>query len=187
MRRIYTFIILILIAVNTYSQTAKPNTATIDKVKTNAGKAFIEENIIGYWKFEKLTTPEGEEINTQTITLGNSVQTRIKPNRPSLEFKKSKSARIFNLDESVDEGKWKYNEKEKVLVFIYNETQYSPPPDKMSPELLKKAKEQGLVVEYSETGWEIHKITNDTLIIISHLPHNEHEFKYNLAVYKKVE
>ena len=56
MRRIYTFIILILTAVNTYSQTAKPNTATIDKVKTNTGKAFIEENIVGYLKFEKLTS-----------------------------------------------------------------------------------------------------------------------------------
>lgn len=175
---------ILLISCKTYAQIEKSNESAINKIKSTASKTFIEENIVGYWLFDKLSNPVGESIKKREIVV-DTLKVLEQVSRPDIVFEKTKKYKIINNGLVIEKGVWSYNTKDKILQFVFDKPKYNVPINKVSPELLEKLKKQGALIEFKENSWEIHKIDDESLSIIEHLTHNEFELKYNLRVYKK--
>lgn len=180
-----SILFILLVSCKTHAQVEKSNESAIDEIKSTSDKKFIEENIVGYWEFENLTTPKGVIIDQQALQI-DTLEVTEKVSRPDVVFYEDKSYEVIDSHTDVTEkGHWSYDEKDKVLKFIFDEPKYNVPIDKMSVEMLNKLREDGSIIEFKEDSWEIHQITGEKLSVIEHLPHNEFELKYNLRVYRK--
>lgn len=168
-----------------FAQNIETNDHAIAEIKTKSSKRFIEKNLVGYWEFDKLTTPSGKVIN-EVETILDSLKMIEKISRPDVVFYKNKKYEIIDEGKNVvDKGGWFYDKKDDILRLIFDEPRYNVPIDKISSELLKELKEKKSLIEFTEDNWEIHMISSDELFIIEHLPHNEFDLKYNLRVYRK--
>ncbi len=176
---------IVLMSCKTHAQVKKSNERAIDKIKSTSDKNFIEKNIVGYWEFKKLTTPTGDIIEELELQI-DSLKATEKVSRPNVIFYEDKSYAIIDKKiDVIEKGRWFYDEKEKVLKFIFDKPKYNVPIDKIPSEMLNRLKKDGTIVEFKEDNWEIHQITKEKLSIIEHLPHDEYELKYNLRIYKK--
>ncbi|OIQ19339.1 MAG: hypothetical protein BM557_06445 [Flavobacterium sp. MedPE-SWcel] len=164
MKKGYICFVFLFIVLNSYSQILQ---SEIDRVKTSASKDFIEKNIVGSWTFEKLTNSEKVQIVKQTVILDTIVAT-ITIDRPSYLFNKNGRYKITRLDNTVDEGEWKYSEKDKMLYFFFDKPAYNIPIDKVSPELLKKLQDENMIIEFTKNAIEIHEITSERLVLIEY-------------------
>jgi len=173
-----------LVSCKTYGQEKESNQPAINIVKSSKNKFFIEKNIEAYWVFDKLATSSGKIIRRRNIIV-DTLKAVEEVSRPDIIFKNNKEYKILDKGIIIEKGKWSYDDKNSILKFIFDEPKYNVPIDKVSPELLEKLKKNGSLIEFTENSWEIHEITNESLSIIEHLPHNEFDFKYNLRVYRK--
>lgn len=166
-----------------YSQ--ESNLDAIDNVKTSQNKKTIERSLIGYWKFMTFLNPDGSYIQNPESELGES-SFIVNTTKPDIIFYDNKRYEVKSVEgEVVEQGTWNYDKKEQELYFEFDEPKYSVPLDKISPELLEKLKQSGGIIEFTENSWVITDISDSSLFILEHLPHDEFELKYVLGFYSK--
>lgn len=175
---------VLLLNLNGFSQNKKSNLEMINQLKSPLSEEYIVDNIIGFWEFNSLINPSGISYENNNLII-DSLSIVMDVSRPDVEFKSDKRYSLLKNDEVMESGTWQFDNDHRVLKFIFDNPKYNIPLDKISPELLEKAKKNGSIIEFTGDVWEIHKISDSRLLIIEHLPHNEFELNYNLRVYNK--
>jgi hypothetical protein len=88
------------------------------------------------------------------------------------------------ISKDTTDGTWMYKIPEKEVVLTFNEP-VLPVDDSMPEAYIMSLVEQGVIKPIEFSFFEIHKIDDNELWIIEHLPHSENELKYNLLYYRK--
>ncbi|MEK6152536.1 hypothetical protein WIW50_04725 [Flavobacteriaceae bacterium 3-367] len=179
-------ILFLIVSTGSYGQIKETNEKLIDRIKTTKSSRTIEKQIVGVWEFKGLMdSTKSKVIGERRLRVNDTITAIEYVERPSIEIKVDGTYSEYNCPGECETGKWSYDKGEKVLKFKFKEPKYSVPIDNLAPGLLEKLKANGQLIVFEGDEWEIKDITQDELIIIEHLPHNEFELLYNLRVYRK--
>ncbi len=179
-------ILFLIVSTGSYSQIKETNETLIDRIKTTKSSRTIEKLLVGVWEFKGLMdSTKNEFIRERKIKVNDTITATEYVERPSIKISKDGTYAEYNCPGKCETGTWRYDKGEKVLKFKFKEPKYNVPIDNLAPGLLEKLKATGQLIVFEGDEWEIKDITQDELIIIEHLPHDEFELLYSLRVYRK--
>jgi len=179
-------LIIVLLSINC-ADCQESNLELIDSKKTTLPAKEINKLLIGDWKFEKLTDKSKTKEITEIIHYINDTITATEVvKRPCIQIHKDGTFEQYDCPaENCETGTWVYDSTEKVIKFKFKAPKYNVPIDRLAPGLLEKLKANGQLTLIEGFEWEISEINNKQMAILEHLPHNEFEFRYNLAIYRR--
>ena len=183
--RLISAILLLTLTFCSFGQNEGGNADLIEKIKTKKPKSEIERLLVGHWEFVEKQTPKGEKVDTIFHNVPNGGIGIEKVKRPDYMVHDDMTySNQHGIDNDTTDGTWIYKVPDKEVVLTFHEP-VLPVDDSMPEEYIKSLIEQGLIRPIEYSFFEIHKIDDNELWIIEHLPHSEHELKYNLLYYKK--